>query len=135
MADPNSVIMLRKLLTVICTIEVLVPETLIAFAERLALDNPGDCDWRSWVAPGARLEGLIILGVIWRSDASYSAFKKFLGLIGLPALLYPHTYVDSGGKVAYTDTSTPEWRPWVYTGTRLVGLLYVTIALNELRNK
>ncbi len=127
--------MLRKLLTTVCTIEVLAPEALITSAERLALDNPGDCDWRSWVRPGARLEGLVFLGMMWRSDASYSSFKKFLGLIGLLSLLYPRTYVDYGGKVAYTNESTPEWKPWVYTGTRLVGLLYVIISLNELRRE
>lgn len=127
--------MLRKLLTGICTVEVLAPDVLITSAERLALDNPDDCDLRSWVMPGARLEGLVFLGMIWRSDESYSAFKKFLGLIGLFALFYPHTYVNYGGNIASTGESTPEWKPWVYTGTRLTGLLYVIIALNELRHE
>ena len=126
--------MLRKLLTTVCTIEVLAPEPLITITERLALDNPEDCDLQSWVTPGARLEGLVILGMMWRSEESYSAFKKFLGVIGLLALLYPRTYVDYGAKVAYTPESTPEWKPWVYTGTRLVGLLYVLMSLNELRS-
>ena len=127
--------MLRKVLTTICTVEVLAPEVLITSAELLALSNPDECDWRSWVTPGARLEGLVFLGMMWRSDTSYSMFKKFLGLIGLLALLYPRTYVDYGGKVAYTTESTPEWKPWVYPGTRLVGLLYVLIALKELRGE
>lgn len=126
--------MLRSLLTTICTVEVLAPEALITTAEQLALDNPEDCDWRSWVTPGARLEGLVFLGLMWRSNESYSTFKTFLGLIGLLALLYPRTYVDYGGKIAYTTESTPEWKPWVYPGTRLVGLLYVLISLNELRS-
>lgn len=47
-----------------------------------------------------------------RSDTSYSAFKKLLGPIGLLALLYPRTYVNYGGNIAYTDESTPEWKPW-----------------------
>lgn len=127
--------MLRTLLTTVCTIEVLAPEALITTTERLALDNPGDCEWQSWVTSGARLEGLVFLGMMWRSEESYSAFKEFLGLIGLLALLYPRTYVDYGGKVAYTTESMPEWKPWVYTGTRLVGLLYVLISLNELRSE
>lgn len=132
--ESQPVLVLRNLLTAVCTIEVLAPEALITAAERLALDNPDDCDWRSWVTPGARLEGVVFLALMWRSDASYSAFKKFLGLVGILALLYPRTYVDYGGHVAYTTESTPEWRPWVYPGTRLVGLLYVVVALNELRN-
>lgn len=83
------------------------------------------------MTPGARLEGLIFLGMTWRSNTSYSAFKKFLGLIGLVAFLYPRTYVDYGAQIAYTDASTPKWKPWVYPGTRLVGLLYVIIALES----
>ena len=85
---------LRALLAGICTVEILAPKALITSAEQLALDNPGDCEWRSWVAPGARLEGLVFLGMMWRSDASYSTFKKLLGLIGLLAFLYPRTCVD-----------------------------------------
>ncbi|MFC6987772.1 hypothetical protein ACFQJD_01660 [Haloplanus sp. GCM10025708] len=127
--------MLRKLLTSVCTVEVLAPEALINAAERIALDNPDDCDLKFWVAPGARLEGLLFLGLMWRSDASYSSFKKFLGIIGLLALLYPRTYVDYGTKFAYTDASTCEWKPWVYIGTRLIGLLYVLIAIGELRGQ
>jgi len=92
--------MLRKTLTAICTVEILAPEALITSAERLAIDNPNDCNWRSWVRPGARLEGMVFLGMMWRSDASYSTFKKFLGFIGILALLYPRTYLDYGGKAS-----------------------------------
>jgi len=123
--------MLRKTLTTVCAVEILVPDVLIDTAEQIALENPDECELRSWVLPGARLEALMFLLLMWRSDQSYSAFKKCLGVIGLLALLYPRTYVDSGGKVAYTAASTPEWRPWVYTGTRIVGLLYVIIALTD----
>lgn len=125
--------MLRAILTAVCTVEVVAPKTLIDTAERLALDNPEECDWRSWVLPGARLEGLLILWSMWRSDASYASFKRFLGVIGVLALLFPRAYVDYGSSLAYTGDSTPEWKPWVYTGTRIVGLLYVLIAVGELR--
>jgi hypothetical protein len=127
--------MLRKLLTTVCTVETLAPEALINTAEQTALENPEQCELKSWVKPGARLEGLLFLGLIWWSDASYSSFKKFLGVIGLLALGYPRTYVDYGAKYAYIDASSCEWKPWVYIGTRLVGLLYVVIAINDLRSE
>lgn len=126
--------MLRTLLTAICTVEVLAPAALIESAERVAIENPGECEWRSWVVPGARLEGVVILWLLWRSDGSYAALKRLLGLVGLLALLFPRAYVDYGSGVAYTGSSSPEWKPWVYTGTRLVGLLYVLVALDELRS-
>lgn len=99
------------------------------------MENPEACEWRSWVVPGARLEGLLFLVMLWRSDASYASFKRLLGLIGLLAFLFPRAYVDYGSRAAYTSSSTPEWRPWVYPGTRLVGLLYVLVALRELRRR
>ncbi len=72
---------------------------------------------------------------MWRSDTSYSLFKKFLGITGLLALLYPRAYVDYAAEITYTDATTCKWKSWVYSGTRLIGLLYVSIALAELRKR
>lgn len=125
--------MLRSILTTVGIVELLTPEALIDAAERIALENPDECELRPWVLPGARVEGLTFLVLMWRSDETYSAFKKYLGLFGLLALLFPRTYVDSGSKLAYTDATDPDWRPWVYPGTRAVGLLYLLVAIDELR--
>ncbi|SIR93612.1 hypothetical protein SAMN05421858_4674 [Haladaptatus litoreus] len=126
--------MLRLLLSAIGIIELLSPNALLDRAEQLALENPDDCELQSWVIPGARIEGLLIVISMWRSDRSYAAFKRFLGVIGLLALAFPRAYVDFGAELAYTDASDCRWKPWVYVGTRLVGLVYVIIALDELRN-
>jgi hypothetical protein len=126
--------MLRLLLSAIGLTELLSPNTLIDRTEQLAFDNPDDCELRSWVVPGARIEGLLILVFMWRSDRSYSSLKQFLGVIGLLALVFPRAYVDYGSQLAYTDTSDCRWKPWVYVGTRLIGVLYVLIALDDLRN-
>ncbi|SFL32720.1 hypothetical protein SAMN04487950_3374 [Halogranum rubrum] len=126
--------MLRKILTTIGLIELLAPEALIATAERVALEDPDECELRSWVMTGARVEGIALLLLVWSSDASYSRFKKVLGLIGILAVSSPHVFVGCATPLAYTDASNCKWRPWVYEGTRLVGLLYVLIALNELRH-
>lgn len=124
--------MLRQILTAVTVVEALTPEKLIDAAEQIALDNPTECERRSWVVPGARLEGILILLVMWRSEASYSAFRKFLGVIGLLALLFPRAYVEYGSGLAYADATTCEWKPWVYPGTRVVGFLYVLVGLTEL---
>ena len=125
--------MFRMLLSAIGIVELLSPEELIDRAEHLALDNPDDCELRPWVIPGARVEGLVFLITMWRSDRSYAAFKQFLGVIGLLALVFPRAYVDYGSNLAYTDANSCRWKPWVYFGTRLIGTLYVIIALDELR--
>jgi hypothetical protein len=124
--------MLRGLLTGVGLVELLAPDALVGTAERLALENPAECERRAWVGPVARLEGLLVLASVWRSDGSYAALKRFLGVVGVLALLSPRTYVDYGGDLAYVDDPAPEWRPWVYPATRLVGLLYVLVAVDEL---
>lgn len=77
--------MLRTILTTVCAVEVLAPDALIDSAEHIALENPDECELESWVLPGARLEGITFLVMMWRGEASYSTFKKFLGSIGLLA--------------------------------------------------
>ncbi|EFW91326.1 hypothetical protein ZOD2009_14496 [Haladaptatus paucihalophilus DX253] len=125
--------MFRTILSVIGLIELLSPEALIERAERLALDNPDDCELQSWIVPIARVEGLAFVTLVWRSDASYSRLKRFLGVIGVLALMYPHAYVDYGSELVYVDAAECEWKSWVYPWTRIVGLLYVLVAVNEMR--
>jgi hypothetical protein len=126
--------MLRTILSMIGVIEIVSPEALIDAAERLSLENPEHCELEPWVVPIARVEGLSFLFLAWRSRESYSAFKKFLGVIGLLALLYPKVFVDYAADIAYVDAEDCRWRPWVYPFTRLVGLVYVLIGLTALRN-
>lgn len=125
--------MLRKLFTAISAIELFAPKALVDAAERLTLDNPGESELRPWVIPIARLEGVLFLAMLWRSDRSYQRFKKLLGVLGLLVFLRPDTYREYGARMAYTDASALEWKPWVTTFTRAVGLLYVLVALRELR--
>lgn len=125
--------MFRTLFTAVCAGLALAPNAFITVAERVALDNPEDCERRAWVTTGARLEGLAFFGLLQWSSGSYSAFKKFVGVVGVLPLLFPRGYVNYGTKLAYTGESTPEWRPWVYTWTRRIGLGYALIGFKEWR--
>lgn len=125
--------MLRKLFTAVSVVELLAPNALVDAAERLTLDNPGESQLRPWVIPIARLEGLLFLAMLRRSDRAYSRFKKLLGAMGLFVSLRPATYREYGARMAYSDASALEWKPWVDGFTRLVGLLYVLVGLRELR--
>ncbi|MFC7099029.1 hypothetical protein [Halobaculum marinum] len=125
--------MLRSVFTAILAPIAVAPDASVAWGERLALDNPDECERRSWVVPGARLEAVVFLAMLWRSDASYSAFKRLLGIVGLLVFLAPRAYVDRGGGLAYASEPTPQWKPWVYRATRLIGVVYLLVGANELR--
>lgn len=106
--------MFRRILLAIGIVELLAPEKLIDTAEGLALENPKECDLQSWVVPVARSEGLLFVLLAWRGNKPYDAFKKFLGVIGILALLYPRLFVDCAANIAYTDSEQCEWKPWCY---------------------
>lgn len=127
--------MLRRALVGVGVVEVMAPEELIEAAERLSLENPEECHLRNGVVPAARLEGLTWLFLAWRSDAAYAGFKKLLGVLGLLALLYPRQCVEYAADMGYTDAERCEWKPWVFLCTRVTGLVYVLIALHELRRE
>lgn len=124
--------MFRRLLGMIGVVEVLWPERLIAVSQRLAFGESEPGELRSWVVDMARGEGLVLMFVAWRSDTGYRAFKKFIGLLGMFAALFPHAYVDYGSRLVYADASEVEWKPWVYRFTRVIGVFYVLVGLREL---
>lgn len=127
--------MLQKIFAAIGVIEILSPERLIDATEQLALENPDECETKQWLIPAARLEGIVYLLLACCCGRSQSAFKTLLGVIGLPALLYPREFIDYTTEIAYTDAEACEWKPWIYPFTRLLGAVYVIIALNEIRNR
>lgn len=127
--------MLRTILSVIAAVEVIAPGPLIDAAERIAARNPEAGVLRPGVQTAARLEGAVLLMSMWRSEGSYAVFKQFLGLVGLLALWRPRAYIDVGTALAYESGGAPEWKPWVYSATRVIGLLYVIFAVKELKNR
>ncbi|WP_435345830.1 hypothetical protein [Haloarchaeobius sp. HRN-SO-5] len=123
--------MFRRFLAAIGILEILVPEAFIDAVQRLALENPDALEVRPSVITEARVEGVLYLFFAWRSDAGYSAFKKFLGLVGLTALVSPQYFVDAVARMAYADSENCEWRDGVYAAVRIVGVVYLLIALDE----
>lgn len=124
--------MLRKVLIAVGLIEIAIPERFIESAERVALEDPDGCERKSWVVPAGRLEGVLFLAIASRGSVSYTAFKKLLGVIGLVASAYPTAFVDLASGIAYVDPERCTWRSWCYSLTRLLGVVYVAIAVREL---
>ncbi|WP_232701474.1 hypothetical protein [Halobacterium wangiae] len=123
--------MLQRLLAAGGVVEVLFPGTLVDVGERVASRNPDACERKPWVVSIARLEGLVFLFLAWRSDAAYSAFKQFMGVMGVVMTLFPRQYVDVATGLSYEDAAACEWEPWVYSLTRALGPVYVLVGLRE----
>ena len=125
--------MLRTILLLIGLAGTLLPKGLVETAARFALENPDECELRSWVVPAARAEGVLYLFLARRGEASYSAFRKFLGVIGLLLLWSPRRFIHASTRLAYTDAGNCEWKSWVYPVARLFGFVYVFVAASERR--
>jgi hypothetical protein len=110
------------------------PERVVGFWERLALENPDECTLRWWVIPLARLEGLVFLTLSER-ETSGARFEQFLGVLGIPALLFPKQYIDWSTKLAYEDPDRCEWRSWIVPFTRIVGAVYVLAGIRGSRDR
>lgn len=56
-------------------------------------------------------------------------------MIGIVELVAPETLINTAERLALDNPDECELKSWVYPATRLIGLLYVLIALDELLNK
>lgn len=126
--------MLTRVLRVLGHIMMAYPEQFINFWERVALENPDECTLQWWVIPSGRLEGFIFL-TLTDEQMSGTPMKRFLGLVGVPALLFPKQYLEWGTKLAYEDSAQCEWKSWVVPFTRLVGFVYIVVGVRTLREQ
>jgi hypothetical protein len=121
--------MRRRLLVAFGIVELLFPERLIDYGERLALENPDECELEPWVTTLARLEGLAFLWFVLRDRASLVTFRSLFGITGLLAVLSPTGFLDYWTGVVYEDHRRCEWKPWVVPVTRLIGVCYLALAV------
>lgn len=123
--------MVRPLSALYGILALLVPRRLISLWERIAFEETGDAELRSWVVTVARLEGLVFLVSAIRDEQS-STLQSFLGLFGLVALLAPRQYLDFGLGLSYENADDMVVKSWLVQATRLFGLVFL---VNAIRNR
>lgn len=121
----------RTLLVAFGLLEMLLPERIVRWGERLAFENPGEGALRPWTLPMARLEGLAFVWLVLRGRPSSipSPFRKVLVAIGLPAALSPRPFVTGALGMAYENHADLELQSWVVPFTRVLGIVYLAVAL------
>ncbi|GAB7019061.1 hypothetical protein [Halostagnicola bangensis] len=127
--------MKRLLLVAVSLLEIAFPDRIVASAERLAFDNPGEGQLQPWTIPMARLEGLLFCWLVLTGRAKAPAVSRTVGIIGVPAFLFPRRFVTLALGMAYENPDELELKPWVVPATRLLGVCYVAIALFSGRAK
>ncbi|MCU4742304.1 hypothetical protein [Natronoglomus mannanivorans] len=119
----------RLLLVAFGLLEMLVPERIVQWGERLAFENPGEGTLRPWTLPMARLEGLAFVWLVLRGRSVPTPFRGALAAIGLPAALFPKPFVTGALGMAYENPADLELQSWVVPFTRVLGVVYLVVAL------
>jgi hypothetical protein len=123
--------MLRALLRAWGFVVLLVPRRVVETFEPIAFENPDDAELRYWTIPIARLEGLLFI-VLANRDEPGDGLSKFFGLVGLPAFFAPERYLEWGLSIAYENPEDVEVKSWVVPLTRVLGAVYLLIAIRGL---
>lgn len=121
--------MRQKILIAFGLLEFAAPEWIIPWGEQLAFENPGTGVLRPWTLPMARLEGLLFCWLAASGRARSPVIGKLLGVVGLPALLFPKTFLSGALGMAYENPDDIEVKPWVVPFTRVLGAVYLAVAL------
>lgn len=126
--------MLRSLLRLWGLVVLLVPRRVVDAFEPIALANPDEARLRAWSIPIARLEGILFVLLAGRDDGG-DLIATFFTLVGIPALLAPRRYLEWGLLIVYENPEEVDVRSWVVPFTRVLGGLYLLIALREWRSR
>jgi hypothetical protein len=122
--------MYRTVFSIIGGVMLLVPRQVIEYFEALAFENPEDARLRRWTTPLARLEGLVFL--LWKRDGGSDLLPAVLGVFGTAAALAPRRYLRWGLGMAYKNESDLRLRSGMVAVTRVLGLLYLALAVRAL---
>ncbi|MFC6767111.1 hypothetical protein [Natrinema soli] len=110
-------------------LEVIAPDRVIEFGERLAFESPDRGRLRPWTIPIARLEGLAFVWLLSRDEGVPAGIETGIVIGGCLMALLPRTVVGWGLEAAYENPGDLELKGWVIPATRLLGVAYLIAGL------
>lgn len=125
--------MWRTLLAGFGALELLAPDRIVTRGERLAFENPEAARLRAWTLPMVRLEGVAAVWLALRWERALPGLRPILALGGVPAALAPRGVLAAALAVAYENPDEIEVKPWLLPATRLLGAVYLAVALFSAR--
>lgn len=113
----------------------LVPSRVREAFEELALKTSDNVSPRPSFTPAIRTEGVIFVVVSVLGGTVYRVSMYVLGLAGAIALFVPKQALRFSMNIAYENPETVEWKDGLVPVIRGFGVLYLFIALNEVKNR
>lgn len=123
--------MTRLLVGVLGFLTTLFPDRIVEQYEAVAIQNSDACQIRSWITNGIRTEDVLVTIASLTGGRAYGSMMNITGAFGAIVLLFPDYYRRIAGTVLYEDPEFVEWNDQFASGVRLIGVLYVVLAVKS----
>jgi hypothetical protein len=127
--------MLRQFLGTLGVLTMLVPDRIVDVFEAIAVENPEENTVHSWFSPLIRTEGVVITLAAFRGGRLYAWLLNVTGIFGAVLFFLPRLYEQIAGPLVYEDPESVEWDKHLTGGVRVIGAVYVLMALWDWRRR
>ncbi|AZQ16031.1 hypothetical protein [Halorubrum sp. PV6] len=127
--------MLRQFLCALGVLTALIPDQIVDVFEAIAIENPEQNTVHSWFGPLIRAEGVVITLAALRDGRLYAWLLNVTGIVGAVLLFVPRLYEQMAGPLVYEDPESVEWNEHLTDGVRVIGAVYVLLALLDRRRR
>jgi len=127
--------MIRQFLGALGILTALVPDRIVDVFEAIAVENPEENTVHSWFGPLIRAEGVVITLAALRDGRLYAWLLNVTGIFGAVLFFIPRLYKQMAGPLVYEDPASVEWNEHLTDGIRVIGVVYVLLALFDRRRR
>ncbi|MDB2239496.1 hypothetical protein [Halorubrum ezzemoulense] len=127
--------MLRQFLGALGVLTALIPDRIVDVFEAIAVENPEENTVHSWFSPLIRVEGVVITLAALRDGRLYAWLMNVTGIFGAVLLFVPRLYEQIAGVLVYENPESVEWNEHLTDGVRVIGAVYVLLALLDRRRR
>ena len=127
--------MLRQFLGALGVLTMLVPDRIVDIFEAIAVENPEENTVNSWFGPLIRAEGVVITLAAIRGGRLYAWLLNVTGIFGAVLFFLPRLYEGIARPLVYEDPESVEWNEHLTDGVRVIGAVYVFLALWDRRRR
>ena len=122
--------MFRPVVGLLGVLSALFPDRILALFERIAIERSDDAI-RSWLSSGIRAEGVVVTFASLVGGRAYAWMMNLTGAFGILILLAPRLYREFATRVLYVEPGEIEWNDRFTTGLRVIGFVYLGMAVVE----
>lgn len=127
--------MIRQFLGALGVLTALVPDRIVDVFEAIVVENPGENTVHSWFGLLIRAEGVVITLAALRDGRLYAWLMNLTGIFGGVLLFVPRLYERIAGPLVYENPESVEWNDDLADGVRVIGAVYVLLALLDRRRR